>query len=262
MPREGPARRYATVSELAADIQRYLSDEPVLASPPSTLYRIRKFTQRHRPAVAMVAGFVLALSVLIAMLIVQGRRVRLERDRATKEAEASRRVSDFLVGLFQVADPSETRGNTLTARELLDNGARDVERSLAGDPDVQARLFGTIGETYESLGMYASAKGQLARAVDTLRRTKGADDPATLRATAALAALYVRQQQYDEALRLFQAVTDRQRQILGPDHPDYLRSLQDLGWLIARKVNMPKAKARARGVGSRKTILGSIILTP
>ena len=50
------SRRYESASALAADIQRYLSDEPVLACPPTTMYRFQKFARKHKPALATAAA--------------------------------------------------------------------------------------------------------------------------------------------------------------------------------------------------------------
>jgi eukaryotic-like serine/threonine-protein kinase len=113
------ALRYATPSELAADIKRYLRNEPVLAHAPSTVYRARKYVRRHRLAVA-VAGTAAVLLVGFAIAqAVQLRRITRERDRAD-------RISAFMTGMFKVSDPSEARGNSVTAREILDKAAKQI----------------------------------------------------------------------------------------------------------------------------------------
>ena len=77
------SRRYGSPMEFAADIERYLKHEPVLASPPSAIYRTRKFVRRHRAGVAVVATGLLVLVAFAATMTVQARRIALERDRAT-----------------------------------------------------------------------------------------------------------------------------------------------------------------------------------
>jgi hypothetical protein len=123
-------RRYATVNALAMDVRRHLNDEPVLASPPSAAYRAGKFVRRHRVGVAAVSALVALLAVFAAVMTVQAERIARERDRANQEATTAKQVSDFLVGLFKVSDPTEARGNTLTAREILARGSRQVETDL------------------------------------------------------------------------------------------------------------------------------------
>jgi serine/threonine protein kinase len=153
------ARRYGSISDFGADIKRYLTHQPVAAGPPSAVYRSRKFIQRHRLAVSIAAGLVIMLASVAIITAVQAQRLGRERDRANaearranQEAAAARQVTDFLIGLFKVSDPSEARGNALTAREILDNGARQIEKNLKAQPEVRARLQATIGTVYTNLG--------------------------------------------------------------------------------------------------------------
>src|SRR5512136_1792857 len=170
-------RRYGSPSDLAADIERYLHHQPIVARPPSTAYKARKFVRRHRFGVGVagsVAMLLIAFSVLTAL---QAARIARERDRANREAEASRQVSEFLTGLFKVSDPSEARGNSVTAREILDKGADKIERELRGQPLVQGKLMSTMGLVYESLGLYSPAQALLEKALDIRKRTLGPDHP-------------------------------------------------------------------------------------
>ena len=98
---------------------------------------VGKFVRRHRSGVA-TAGTLMALLVVFAgVMAVQATRIARARDRANQEAATAKQVSDFLVGLFQVSDRSEARGNSLTARELLDKGANDIAKDLRTQPDVR-----------------------------------------------------------------------------------------------------------------------------
>ena len=157
---------------MALDLRRHLNNEPVLAGPPSATYRARKFVRRHRIGVAAAVAAVMMLVAFAALTAVQARRIASERDRANVEAATARRVSDFLVGLFRVADPSETRGRNVTAREILDRGAAELEK-LRDQPDIQARLQATIGSVYTGLGAYSDAGALLEQAVATRRRVLG-----------------------------------------------------------------------------------------
>ena len=87
------------------------------------------------------------------------------RPRQPRGGVAATQVSDFLVGLFKVSDPSEARGNTLTAREILDKGARAVQETLREQPEIQARLQTTMGTVYTNLGVYDAALSLLEQAV-------------------------------------------------------------------------------------------------
>ena len=114
-----PNRRYTSASEFAADVSRSLAHEPVLASPPSNSYRIRKFVLRHRIAVTAGATVILAMLLGTVGTTIGLLRARQAQNQATQEAEKAKQVSEFLVGVFKVSDPSEALGNTITAREIL-----------------------------------------------------------------------------------------------------------------------------------------------
>src|SRR5205823_5807933 len=128
-------RRYGSPSDFAAELGRYLRDEPVLATPPSMAYRASKFVRRHRSGVAVAAGVMLLLLGFAITMTVQAQRIARERDRASREAEVSGRVKDFLTGLFKVSDPNEARGNSITAREILDRGAKQIDTELSAQPE-------------------------------------------------------------------------------------------------------------------------------
>jgi len=228
-------RRYGSASDLAADLRRHLEHVPVLASPPSTLYRVKKFVRRHHAGVAAAAALVVLLVAFATTMAVQASRIARERDRANSEAEAAKHVSDFLVGLFKISDPSETLGNTLTAREVLDKGAQQIEKTLVGQPAVQARLEVTIGTVYTSLGMYRAAEPLLLHAVTTVRRSPGPNDPETLIALNALANLYWYSGRYPEAEPLYAEIVNARRRVLGEQHPDTLRAQFDLASTYSRE---------------------------
>jgi non-specific serine/threonine protein kinase/serine/threonine-protein kinase len=220
-------RRYGSVSDLATDLRRHLDDVPVVASPPSTLYRARKFVRRHRAGATAGAALLIVLVAFAATMALQAQRIGRERDRANQEAAAAKRVADFLVSLFKVSDPSEARGNSVTAREILDSGAKDIQEKLAGQPQVQARLQVTIGNVYTNLGLYKDAQPLLKDAVATGRRID-ADRPETLAAVSALADLYWYLGRFAEAEPLYLDIIERRRRTLGATHRDTLHADYDL----------------------------------
>ena len=150
------ARRYGTPSDLAVDLRRYLSNQPVLARPTSAAYRARKYVRRHRIAVAAAGVFVALLVFFAVFQTVQLRRITRERDRAD-------RITDFMTGVFKVSDPYQRVGNTVTARELLDKAAKEIDTSLANDPELQARMMHVMGKAYLGLGQYPAAEALLER---------------------------------------------------------------------------------------------------
>jgi eukaryotic-like serine/threonine-protein kinase len=177
-------RRYDTAIGLAADVRRHLRDEPVLAGPPSSSYRAMKFARRHRVGVSTAAAiFLLTIGFTVAMAE-QTRRVTRERDRATqesaranREAEAAGQVTSFFLRLFELADPSEARGQSVTAREILETGSARIEQDLRQQPALQSRVMVTIGDAYQKLGLYKNAEELFRKGLD-VRTKAGADQAA------------------------------------------------------------------------------------
>ena len=132
-----PDRRYASVGELARDIRRHQSGLPVDARAATWTYRAGKFVRRHKAAVAGVCAVGLLLVAFAVVTARQARVLQQERDRARREAETAQQVSKFLVNLFEDADPSQSRGETVTAREILDRGAERISRELGKQPAVR-----------------------------------------------------------------------------------------------------------------------------
>ncbi len=163
-------RRYGSPSNLAADVERYLENKPVEASPPSAAYRLRKFVSRHRTGV--FAG--VALVVLLVAGVV-GTTVGLLR--AQREADAVRKSADVLAGVIGTLDPSRPMGRALTMRQVLDLGTERVNTELEGMPRVQARLLATLGQAYFNLGHFEEARPLLERSLSIRSRELGADHP-------------------------------------------------------------------------------------
>ncbi len=223
------SRRYDTANGLAMDVERHLHEEPVLARPPSAAYRLSKFVVRNRPAV--IAATVVAVAVIGGAITATVGMVRASRAEAAtaREAEALRQVSDFLVGLFQVNDPSEARGNSVTARELLDRATERIEVELAQQPQVQAQLMLTMGEAYQSLGLYDQAAPMLERGVAVRETLHGGDHIAVGQGLFKLAELFRKQGKYVEAEQLYERAATIQEAREGPTSPALAATLTGLG---------------------------------
>lgn len=179
-----PDRRYASAATLRGDIERFLNNQPILARPPSTTYQMKKLIQRNKFPFAVVVGFgvlIIAFGIWMGILYRQSeanlaRAVEAEEETA-REAETASQVSEFLEGLFQVSDPSEARGNNITAREILDKGAKDIREGLAEQPLVQASLMATMGRVYRGLGLYGDSRVLFEQGLANRERELGPDHP-------------------------------------------------------------------------------------
>ena len=214
--RAAPDRRYASVGALHDDILRHQQQMPVRARPDTLGYRMSRFVRRHRVAVlaaSTVAVLLVAFGVTTAF---QARALAKERDRARLEAASAREVSEFLVGVFQVADPlaSQHSGDP-RASDLLDRGATRIESDLAAQPAVQARLLGVIGRAYDNLQRGDQAAQLLARSVE-LERARAPGSTELVTALQWLGRARVRRSDFKQARDAFREAVDIQRRI-GPE---------------------------------------------
>ncbi|HPT57930.1 MAG TPA: serine/threonine-protein kinase, partial [Casimicrobium sp.] len=176
--KKNPDDRYPTVEAFAKDIERALNGQPVLAQPDSAWYRTRKFVQRHPWAVAVSSAGAVTLMVAAGVAVWQGGEARTQAALAEREASRAKAVQQFLVTLFQSANPEKSRGKTLTVREVLDQGAQRMRTEFANQPETEAALAGEIGVIYESLGDLDKAVTFLGRKVallDSVRKSGTAD---------------------------------------------------------------------------------------
>ncbi len=170
--------RYPTVDAFAKDIERALNGHPVLAQPDTSWYRTRKFVQRHPWAVAVSSAGAATLMMAATVAVWQGGEARTQAALADREAARAKAVQQFLVTLFQSANPEKSRGKALTVREVLDKGAVRIQTEFANQPETEAALAGEIGAIYESLGDLDKAVTYLARKVallDSIRKSGTAD---------------------------------------------------------------------------------------
>jgi tetratricopeptide (TPR) repeat protein len=183
---------------------------------------------KRRRKRTLVAAVWIILGLLATGMFIQSVRASKQAELAQREAATSEEVTEFLIGLFRVSDPGEARGNTITAREILDKGADDVEEELADQPEVQARMKGTIGEVYTNLGFYNEAERLLEGALEIQRDVLGGEHPETLRSLNRLANAFWYQQRYGEAEPLYLELVEGRTRVLGEAHPDTLTAQYDL----------------------------------
>ncbi len=225
-------RRYTSVEAFAEDVRRYLADLPVQARPPSAGYRLRKFVRRHRLEVAAASMVMIALVVGIVLASVGLVRARAAQREATRQAETANSVTEFLVDLFEVSDPSVSLGETITARELLERGAEQIG-GLDDEPVTRGHLEGTLGRVYTNLGLYDDATEQLENAVATLRQAEGNQARASLAsALHNLGVVYDLQGRYTEAEEVFRDTLRLAEQRDLPDDEELARTLNSLGIVL------------------------------
>ncbi len=244
------ARRYGSPAELAADIRRHLEHQPVLAGPPSTLYRAGKFVRRHRFGALAGAGFVVLLVALALSQAIQARRVARERDRANAEAATAKQTADFLVDLFRVADPGEARGRSITAYEILERATQRIEKELGQEPSVRARLQATMSQVYKGLGLYEPSAQLAERSWATRRAALGEDDPSTQVSRSELGDALRLLGKLDEAEAHLRSALEALRRAPGPEGLETLVATVRLGVTLHLKGDDAAAEALLRSAAT------------
>lgn len=234
-----PDRRYTSAAAMGDDVGRYLESQPILARPPSAAYQIRKLISRHRLPFAFAAltlGLVVAFGVGMGLLYADSqanlRRAEAAESEAAREAETATRTSDFLIGLFESSNPERSAGETITAREVMDEGAERVRDELVNEPLTQARLMHTLGKVYMSLALYDDSRRQIEDAL-ALRRVHLPDDHIAIADTLhQLARVSEMQGDLKHADTLFLETIDRYEALEADGVKGLIDTLGNYGWLL------------------------------
>ncbi len=243
-------RRYATPLELTADIENYLRNRPVIARPASLSYRARKYMRRHATGVAVATAAVMLLVAFAIVQAVELRRITRERDRAD-------RITEYMTNMFKVSDPSEARGNTITAREVLDKASASISSGMVRDPELRAEMMAVMGQVYGNLGLYSRAEALLRQGLEVRRQVLGPEDPNTLKSMSSVAEILFKQARYPEAEKLARQALETQRRVLGPAHPDTLTSMGDLANILLLEGRHPEAeKLQRETLDAKRRVLG------
>ena len=234
--RSEPDKRYRSAQALAEDLHRFLHGEPIQARPMGTGERAIRWARR-RPAVTVLLTILFVVTVAgflaITRLWVRAEQALAEEAHQRAVAQA---VNGFLHDLLSQASTENqpratdkaTRNPHLTVRELLDRSAEVVATKFRDQPEVEAGIRQTIGDTYWALGRYDQAQQQLEPALAWRRQHLGADHPETLASMNSLGRLYQDCGRYTDAEALYREALAGRRRRLGPDHPDTLLSLNNL----------------------------------
>ncbi len=235
MQRE-PSRRYATVAAFADDLQRFLAGQPISARRDRAGYRARKFISRHRLGAAASTLGVLALVAALAFALWQARE-------KTHEAAVSQQVTTFLVGLFKGADPALSRGTSVSAQDLLDQGTERLRSDTHIEPSVRARLLQTVATTYTDLGLYDRALPLAQQALALRRRDPARVDAEVAESLDELGRILRLKADYAQAEPLLRDALTMRRALLPADDPAIIESLDHLAALMQAQGNFKDADA-------------------
>ena len=220
--RREAAERYSSAEQLSADVARYLAGRPVIARPDTVAYRVGKFIKRNRAGVAVATTVAVAFIVLNAFYT---GRLQTERDVALEEQQKVSEVVSFVTGLFEVSDPYESRGEEVTARELLDAGAERIRTDLANRPELQATMMRVLGQVYYSLGAEQPAEALLEQALARELERYGETNLETARSLVTLGFIHQDRGDYKTAEDYYARALATRRTLLGDEHAEVMEAI-------------------------------------
>jgi eukaryotic-like serine/threonine-protein kinase len=246
-------RRYPSAAALAGDIRRYLHDEPIVARPASVTYQLKKFARRNKALVTGITAVFVVLALGVAASTweaVQARRAQKVAERQTREAERqtaiAKAVNDFLqndllgqANLYNQAKPDPN----LSVRAVLDRAGANIGGKFNGQPEVEAAIRDTIGNTDAQMGLHAQAQQQLEQALSLSRRALGPENPATLAIMVDLGWVYDHTGKYAEAEKLYSRAAEADGRVLGKQNRQTLAATASLGAVYSEEGKYAQAEA-------------------
>jgi len=231
--RKERAERYQSASELAVDVENYLSGAALIAGPPSTVYKLKKFVRRNR---ALVSGIMAVFIVLVAGVVTS----TVFAIRAEQKARIAEAISDFFRNdVFESIDPLS---GDQPGQSFVDIATQRLDGKFEDEPLVEASIRYTLGRRYWHIGKFDAAEKNLKCAVELGRKTLGKRDLELLNYMQELAFVYFWQSRYDEAEPLLVEAFDRMRKMLSETDPLLQRTTTRLAWLFHMQGKNQKAE--------------------
>ncbi len=268
-------RRYPSPGAFAEGIERFLRREPVVARPPSLVYRVIRFADRHRGAVVAASAIALALlagTTVAAWQAVIATRAKHDAQAAAaaehsarqkavaKEAETQAILKFVEDKIFAAARPKGRYGGLgpgVSLHAAIDAAVPFVGDSFKDQPLTEARRRQTLGVSYRDLGDEKAAEKQFEPAQAIFTKLLGRDDRSTLIAMTNLANSYHFLHRYGEALELRKTIELYKAQY-GPDDYETLMTMHNIGanlralgrYADALKVHEETRKRRTATLGA------------
>ena len=250
--RKDPARRYASAIHLADDIRRHRGGYPVRAHKDSLGYRASRFVRRYKGRVAAAAVVLVLAAGLVFMSVRYAVTTGRQSQAIALEAATADQVSSFLIDLFEIADPAQEIGDTVTARTILDRGRERIEISLQDHPEVRARMMFVLGRVYDKLGLYDDAVELFTAALEIRRGLYGSVHRDVAESLEYLAAAHTSNRDFESAAPLYAEAVEVRRRLgtdsaaLAMDLAGLARTLRDLGKVDSALVLMREASTIRR----------------
>lgn len=227
-----PQERYSTADQVAADLRRHLAHKLVSSVPATPRYRLGKFVRRNRGIVTAAAVVLLVVAAGVSATLWQASRATSAARAAEEEAEKAALVAELMGDLFRLSDPSESFGDTVTARDILDRGAERIRTEFGDQPVVQAELLSEVARVYNNLGLYGRAEPLVEQALELRTDAFGALSLEVSESLIHLGVLKSNLSLPHEAIELLSRAIDiREPRMDGPDEL-LIEAKSTLGWAV------------------------------
>jgi serine/threonine protein kinase len=245
------ARRYESADSLAEDIRRFLSDEAVLARPPTPFYRFQKTVQRNR---FLFTGIGVIAILLIASLILVSASLAKERQ-SQREAK---QVKQFLEEMLQGVTPEVALGrDTTILREILDKAAARIDKET-NQPAVAAELRRVIGTVYERTAQYRQAEEIQRTALAICRERFGPESPEAAAALNELGITLISSGEKLAAEKVNREALEIRRRRFGNENADVATSEDNLAHACNDNGKFTEAEALIReALATRRRLFGN-----
>jgi len=234
------ARRYETANGLAMDIQRHQKNEPVVACPPSRLYRFQKTVRRNKLAFtaagAVVAALVIGLGIATWMFVKERAAVREQsrlRQEAQTEAARSAQVTQVLKDMLKGVGPSVALGqDTKMLQKILADTVKRFDTELTNHPAVRAELEEVVGLTYWDLGEFTKSEAMYRDALDIWRKVYGKEHRKIADSLYGLGVALESQEKVAESEDVYRQALAMRRKVLGNESEEVGDSLRRLAAIL------------------------------
>lgn len=231
-----PSQRYVSVDQFANDLRRFLNREPVIARPPSRIYRTRKFVSRHRTLVAGTTATMLALVVGMVLYAMEARRARIAANESKYEAEKATAINNFVTNDFMMkfiaASRSDNRDDPIAADQLVDQAASNIKRMFGDRPAIEAAVRNEVGTIYHNLSAIDKAASQFEEALELWSGELGDEHTDTLKAVNNLGLCRMIQGRRVDAEKLFRRALSGRLKLLGEDDLHTIATMNNLAEVL------------------------------
>jgi len=233
--RKEPGARYRSTEQLIADLNRRKENLPVIARKDTFRYKSGRFIKRNKTALSVTAGFIMLLA---GFLIFHTLQITKERNRAQLEAEKARKTLQYLVGVFQHADPNQPGQREITAGQILEDGTDYIEEEV-NNTDIKASLSNALGTIYQHLGNYDKAEPLLYEALKHNQNQAAGNNLDLAASMRDWAGYNMKIGSYDTARKYFEKSANVFQEL--GDKKEYASIIGELGWIDYREGDFERA---------------------